>query len=63
MSEIDDLIDIEHGLDETLTHILAGDAIEEINQLDDDEEDFELKLHFHHEKTDDELTKELLALI
>lgn len=63
MSEESDLIKIEHGLDEILDHILAGEAIDAINKLDIDEEDFDLKTHFHDESTDDALVHELLELI
>lgn len=63
MSEQSDLIKIEHGLDEILDHILAGEAIDAINKLDIDEEDFDLKTHFHDESTDDALVHELLELI
>lgn len=63
MSKESDLIKIEHGLDEILDHILAGEAIDAINKLDIDEEDFDLKTHFHDESTDDALVHELLELI
>ncbi len=63
MSEKEDLIKIEHALDEALEHILAGEAIEDINRSDEDEEDFDIKFHFHDEKTEDALMQELLNLI
>lgn len=63
MGDMYDLAEIEHGLGEELKHILAGDAIKNVNKSDYDEEDFELSFHFHGEKTDDELIKELLPLI
>lgn len=61
MSE--DLMKIEQGLDEELKHILADEAIQAVNDSDEDEEEFDMKVHFHDEKTDDELMKELLNLI
>lgn len=63
MSEEEYLMNIEHCLDETLDHILAGEAIDAINKLDIDEEEFDMKVHFHDEKTDDALAHELLELI
>lgn len=63
MSEREDLMRIENGLDEQLRHILAEEAIQDVNRSDEDEEDFDMKVHFHDEKTDDELMKELLNLI
>lgn len=64
MSEInDDLIEIEHGLCETLDRIIRDEAIVAVDRLNDNEEDFELKFHFHDEKTDEELARELIALI